>query len=516
MKNKLYILLPLLAFFSFSCNEFLDVQPDNRTVLDTDEKITSLLTSAYADHLFLMTTEMMSDNYDDFGSAYLFTRLQEELFYWRDVTETGSNESVKNVWEGYYKAIAHANQSLQTIEEWGNPERLNPHRGEALMSRAYHHFILVNVFCKHYSTQTGHSDMGIPYAEEPETVVDPGYDRGTVAGVYAKIERDIEEALPLIEDNLHAVPKYHFNRKAAYAFATRFYLYCRKYDKVIEYAKEVLGDNPTGMLRNTQALYALTTDFSIIANEYIKPEHNANLLLVTGLSDMGLITGAWLNGKRFMHSAPILSEKEEVAPGPWGNTVPYMRRLSYINGSLIFATIGKLPYLFEYTDPVAGMGYRRTVLAAFTAEEVLLNRAEAYILMGDYDNAVADIQTWVRRHLKDATTPGRNAINTFYGGVNYYTSTAPTVKKALNPEVPVVSAEQENFLHCLLHIRRIEQLFDGTRWFDIKRYGIEITRRTVDANLVVREVDKLTVDDPRRAAQLPADVIIAGLPANPR
>jgi tetratricopeptide (TPR) repeat protein len=519
MKNKYIIKLVAVALVvcGVSCNEFLDELPDNRTETNTPDKVTKLLTSAYADNLFFLTTEMSSDNFDDFGSTFSSDgRIQEQMFYWQEITETESNESTKDVWASYYMAIANANQALLAIEEMGNPASLNPQRGEALMSRAYHHFILVNVFCKHYSALTGDSDMGIPYMEGAETTVNPVYERGTVAGVYAKIEKDIEEALPLMDDDIYTVPKYHFNRKAAYAFASRFYLYYRKYDKVIQYAGEVLGDNPTNALRDVQALYSLTLDYQIIAEEYVKPEHQANLLLMTGYSNAALIFGHWTYGKRFMLSTDLLARGEIIAPGPWGNTSPYLRVISYSYGPMGFASVGKVPYLFEYSDPVAGIGFRHTVLVALGAEEVLLNRAEAYILQGEYDKATADIGIWVRRHLNGATAPSRSAINSFYSGISYYTSLAPTVKKQLHPEVPVASPEQESFLHCILHIRRLENIFEGTRWFDIKRYGIEITRRTIDANLVVREVDVLTVDDPRRAIQLPADVITAGLPANPR
>lgn len=47
----------------------------------------------------------------------------------------------------------------------GSPESLNGQKGEALLTRAYHHFMLVNVFCKHYSEQTSATDLGIPYME---------------------------------------------------------------------------------------------------------------------------------------------------------------------------------------------------------------------------------------------------------------------------------------------------------------------------------------------------------------
>ena len=66
-------------------------------------------------------------------------------------------------------------------------------------------------------------------------------------------------------------------------------------------------------------------------------------------------------------------------------------------------------------------------------------------------------------------------------------------------------------MQLLLHMRRLETLFEGQRMVDLKRYGIEF------CHLLNRE-DPLvfTAGDPRGAMQLPSDVINAGLPANPR
>ena len=66
-------------------------------------------------------------------------------------------------------------------------------------------------------------------------------------------------------------------------------------------------------------------------------------------------------------------------------------------------------------------------------------------------------------------------------------------------------------MYCLLHFRRIETVHEGLRWFDIKRFGIEI-----EHNINGQANDVLTKDDPRRVLQLPADVIGAGMQPNPR
>jgi hypothetical protein len=71
-------------------------------------------------------------------------------------------------------------------------------------------------------------------------------------------------------------------------------------------------------------------------------------------------------------------------------------------------------------------------------------------------------------------------------------------------------------LHCLLHIRRIETIHDGLRWFDVKRYNIVIYRRYLDENDNVEVLDTLTIDDERRAIQIPASSLSAGMTPNPR
>jgi hypothetical protein len=514
MIKKFYIAALAMMCFT-ACDRFLDEAPDNRTELDTDEKIMKLLVNGYADNVFALMTEMMSDNIDEKESTLTsFSMLQDQMYAWEDIVEVGT-ESPKLIWGKYYGAIAAANQVLQVIEERGNPEELNPQRGEALMIRAFHHFYLLNVFAKHYSEKTGESDMGIPYIEAPETTVNPQYERIPVAEVYRLIERDIETALPLIDDNAYSAVKYHFNRKAAFAFATRFYLFYRKYDKVIQYAGEVLGDNPERLLRDFGNIPNLTREQLSLAMDYIRPEHNANLLLVVCHSRLGTVFGNYGTGKKYMHSSFLSGTETTRCTAPWGyysSSMYHLPSLSYTSG---YVTQPKMPYLFEYTDPVAGIGYIRTVYPALQTDEILLCRAEAFIMKSDFENAAKDLTLWVRQHTTSTVSMTPEVINTYYSNLEYYTPFEPTTKKRLNPEFSITE-EQENFLHCLLHIRRIETVFEGLRWFDIKRFGIVIYRRYLDANNSVTVTDSLLVDDPRRAIQLPQDVINAGLPPNPR
>jgi hypothetical protein len=182
----------------------------------------------------------------------------------------------------------------------------------------------------------------------------------------------------------------------------------------------------------------------------------------------------------------------------------------------------RIPYLFEFVDPVAQTGYHRTNLAVLTADEALLNRAEANILLENYDAALNDINLWTANTLSSKANKvmTEQIIVDWANGLDYYTSLKPTPKKRLNPLMIDVEegSKLEAFLHAILYIRRIEFMHMGMRWFDVKRYGIEITRRTLSTTSInpVAEYDVLTIDDERRAIQLPSDVISAGLTPNPR
>ena len=237
-----------------SCDDYLDKVPDDRAEVNTVDKVAKLLVSAYAGNNSNLILEMSSDNARDNGSNYTPEELeQEEAYLWKDQTST-DNDAAQSVWDACYMAAAHANQALAAIDEMGNPAELNPYRGEALLCRAWAHFQLANVFCLAYNPQTADTDMGLPYSLAPETDVKPDYERGTMAELYKHISDDIDEGLPLIDDKVYTAPKYHFNKKAAYAFGARFNLFYQKWDKCIEYANAALGSNPVNLLRNWRHL----------------------------------------------------------------------------------------------------------------------------------------------------------------------------------------------------------------------------------------------------------------------
>lgn len=516
-RNILHIALGGVLILS-SCSDFLDTLPDNRTEIDSADKMAKLLVSAYPTTTYILLTEMSSDNAMDNGISYdLIGQQQEEAYLWKDVTAE-SNDSPKMLWDAHYNAIAAANQVLQQIEEEGSPAGMNPHKGEALLCRAYSHFVLANLFCMPYNPATASTELGIPYATRPETEVRPYYERGTLAETYKYIQEDLEAGLPLINDNLYSVPKYHFNIKAAYAFAARFYLFTQQWNEVIKVADRVLGTVPSKVLRDWSGI--IQSASKDVANVYNDPKLACNLMFLPSYSETGYVLGSYTLGERYGHGNEIFTS-ETVAAYYNDNICPW-GRLAMLNQISALETKNnffKSMVYFEYIDKESGTGYVHYLDIPFRTDETLLCRAEAYTLLGGEENenkALADINMWIKSHSTTKTATTLREINRFYDGIGYASTESTqlrSIKKHLNPLGFTVEegSQQENMIQLILHLRRIELLHDGMRWFDLKRYGIELVHNQDGNSDIV-----LKKDDKRRAFQLPQDVISAGLQANPR
>lgn len=523
MKKINLYLLALAVGTSFSaCDSYLDKMPDNRTELDTKEKITDMLVSCYPTTNFAEINEMTSDNTDEIAGAAntAMNVMQEQLATWKDVTAE-EEDSPYMLWNDSYHAIASANMVLEAINSLPDPSSMSAQKGEALLCRAYNHFILTNVFTMGYRPSTANTDLGIPYMKTVENTVSPNYPRGTVAEDYKQMAEDIEEGLPLINDAIHTVTAYHFNKKAAYAFAARFYLYYvqtdkSNYDKVIKYATEVLTGNPANALRDWKSVGGLTPNDGVRQTQFVNVEEKANLMLYSTRSLWARVYGPYNLGQKYCHGTRLAQTETCRATTLWGS---YSRMYYTIPQYLGFAKVlmPKLSEYFEYTDVVNRIGYAHVMYPALLADEVILNRAEAYAMKGQYAEAAADLNTFVHAFTSytGQITPAR--VASVYGdAMAYYTPTAPTPKKELHPDFTVTPGEQENFIHAILHTRRILTLHEGLRWFDVKRYGLKIYRRRYETSGQWTVLDSLDVNDPRRALQLPASVINAGLEANPR
>ena len=521
MKKYIGFSIIALGLTLTSCDDWLDKLPDNRMELQTPSDVSNLLVSAYPSAHPAYLLEMYSDNTDECvnPSWSEASRFQAQAYKWEDITETGEDESPQELWNRHYLAIASANAAIDLIEGKGSPAEYNEQLGEALLCRAYAMFQLSTVFCKAYNPATASTDLGLPYPTHPEKVVGTVYTRGTMEDLYGQIDKDLQRGLPLVSSN-YSKPKFHFNTEAAKAFAARFYLYKGDFAKAITYATEVLGADPTAKARDWDAYSALNMNQQIRPEAWVSADEKCNFLLQTVYSEWGAISGPYIYGEKYAHSYRITYDEDIASKGPFGAANSTFKQRVWSNTALANLFHRKVPYEFEYTDLQAGIGYPHAEYAVFTTEQLLLERAEAYALSGELQKAVDDYNTIMKIYQKYPKTFTLKQIVDFYNGVDYYTPKKATVKKHFVKPVYTIDAEgsdQEALLQAILHLRRIMELGEGYRMQDVKRYGIVIYRRQTNTSFTISAVtDSLTVDDPRRAIQLPQDVITSGLEPNDR
>lgn len=519
MKKYSILLLAAGLLSLTSCNEYLDKLPDDRAEVNSLDKAKQFLVSAYPNYSPNFIFETSCDNRTDNGVLYVGQPNQHQAYRWQTI-ETESNDDPKAIWNANYEACAIANMALESIE--GTSAEANGLRAEALLCRAYAMFQTANTFCMAWNEEKADEYLGIPYPKVSGVTVD---ERGTLRDTYKSINDDIEEALPMLNDTYLSVPKYHFNARAAYAFAARFNLYYRNYDKAIEYATKALGNNPSSLMRNTID-YATLAGVDDIHNKWIRTGENCNFMLLAAYSIAGRAAQGSSSYKRFAHNRDIITTQTFWAKSPWstgasaatGNALVEARR-QYGTNQCVY-----LPSLledFEVTDKVNNTGYAHVVDPVFTGDETILVRAEAYIMKNQYTAALADMNTWLTGH-SDVTSPmfltlTEENVNASLNNIKMTevpsrTVGEETIKKPLNPQgFAVEEGTQTNLIYVLLHMRRLTTMYQGLRWLDIKRWGIEFTH-----HLDNEEDITFKAGDLRGAIQLPADVIEAGLEANPR
>ena len=517
-----------------SCDK-LDEVPDNRSEIDNAEKVAQLLTSGYPKSSPAVICELSGDNLVDNNVVVpathngAYSAWHDEAYKWEDIMNysTGEQDTPYAVWEANYQGIAVANHAIEAMKQMSNDPAHDPQFsaswGEAHILRAYLHFVLVNVFAQ--SSQ----DWGIPYTTEPETVVNVDYSqphyRKSVAEVYKLIEQDILEGIDLIDDSKYKVPAYHFNKNAAHAFAARFYLFWRKYDKCLEHANAALGNNPASMLRKWSSLNTNTMDTRL--NDYNDEKAACNFLIQPTYSIQDRMMSACRycinNGKKFDDdedgSKTVYSTDDILYKGGgpnWTGYVPAYAGNLFIWGNQDYGVwLFRVYEYFEYTDKIAGIGYVHMLYQPLTAEETLLCRAEAKLFLGDREGAITDLGYWTTSKMVE-TPLTQSGIDNKYGGEPGSQYVDDLHMQEMSSEFKQLTDEEMRVLYCILHFRRIENMFEGLRWFDIKRYGITVHHAYRGPQEDEIHHDWLKWNDPRRVLQIPNNVINAGYPSNDR
>lgn len=444
--RKIFLSLTVVGLLGLtSCqDDFMDFEPSASTVVN-DETIQN---EAQLQLAVLGAYDAIQSNFA-YGNYYItaqeilsdngFVKAQSsnrfnDFYQFTHATSTGG--SISNMWTIGYRAIARTNFVLSFQDKF-NSDEAKLYFAEAKAIRSIVLFNLVNYYARPYGTID--QDLGIPVP----TIFESGTQlpRLTVEEVYQEIISQLEEAvidLPTVGD----YGTYRFTKKAAYGLLSRAYLYKKDYQKAIENADLAMAN---------ATLLGIDSD---LIDYYLNPSSNNETLFAIGFSELDnpnandALYATWSKGRyedtaatsefvSILDEGDIRHQLYEAKEDVNDNPVPYW------------------VYKFGPLD---------NDVVVLRATEAMLNKIEA-LYYTNPGQAQTELVNWVKNN--------RNASYDFNGS-------------------------GQDLLDEILRQRRIELAFEGHRYFDLGRYGLDIHR---GANSTA--ISEIPFSDYRRVFPIP-------------
>jgi hypothetical protein len=184
---------------------------------------------------------------------------------------------------------------------------------------------------------------------------------------------------------------------------------------------------------------------------------------------------------------------------------PFDKSWAYrVFGTDLFYNLPKLDEYFKITNQSAGIGFAFTQIVLFDKDEVLLNRAEAYAMLGDYTNSLSDLNIFManktRSHDPSTDILTEESIEQLY----------PVVANEYTPSY-TLDDKQTSFVKAIAEFKRREYYHEGLRWFDVKRFALKVEHEIEDNQIITLEKN-----DNRKLLQIPGIAIARGITPNPR
>lgn len=311
----------------------------------------------------------------------------------------------------------------------GTTERKNGIRAEALATRAWSHFNMVNYYCKPYVETTASTDPGFPIIDKADVNV-TSFPRGTLKQSYDFIINDLKEAL----QSIPARPTIgtRMSRLAVEGLLGKVYLFMGKPAAALPYLKDALAHVAAN---GTPALYDYNVTFESGGSFLPIDPNNGPLSPGQNPSDIqeAVVSKVWNCGpyQQFPNNGLVLTPQ---AAALFGASDLRLRWYKATNPDNTPNAGGRLR---KY-----GLQYARYGLQL---PELYLLSAECKARTNDLTGAVADLEE-LRRHRMPAT----DAV------------------------VPATIATNQNELIKFVIDERIREFAsEGYRWFDMRRLAVD-------------------------------------------
>lgn len=337
-------------------------------------------------------------------------------------------------WETRYQTINEANFVIASAQELASSPAANRVLGEALFLRALNYFDLARIFAYEPNQVVAGWDRGVVLRSEPTRSASEAdfKPRASVQETYEFIEDDLLRAVDLLAVDGTSGP-YFANEAAAEALLARLYLYWERWSDAATYA--------TRAMEHTSARLASASEYPTM---FLR---QPNIESLFELNYDPATESLWVN---------VCMACYTHEDGTWFSIWPTDELLALFEDAdvrnEVFPTADNgVRFVNKYAETVGDNTDNSPIIRY---AELLLIRAEAYAEMGQEAQARADL---------DRLRGARNA----------------------GP----VAASGAALVQEILDERRRELNFEGHRWFDLKRRGMDIPKPAHSGNAPLAYTD---------------------------
>ena len=405
----------LVAFTA--CNKYLDITPKGSQLVSTTQDYYDLV--AYPNRGYPVNNfqYLVDDQYlKESNVIGLTPNINTINFLFQEKEDRVSQINSSSFYNQCYKYIAQWNMIISLVDEsTGDSQLKTLAKAEAKMFRAFDYFHLINVYAKAYDASTAAQDGGVCIMDKYDLEAKPA--KATVQQVYDFIQKDIDDAIPHLQEN--PANPYHPSLAFAYALKAKVHLFKREIAEAQAAAEKAMQLN--GQLIDLVQYEKLggPSKTPIIA------ENNPEVLsymYINGYTEMNF-------GYSYMLSPELTSmfDKEDKR---------FSLFYTKTNASFLDIGAGASYYNVRYTAfffPTVGL----------KTPEIYLMLAECYARQDQYAKAISLLNT-----LRKTRIEGEKAI------------------------LPVPTTRKE-VMELVINERRRELPIGYHRFFDLKRLNLE-------------------------------------------
>ncbi|RXK81768.1 RagB/SusD family nutrient uptake outer membrane protein [Filimonas effusa] len=414
MKYLLKMVLPGFVLLLAGCSAFVDVAAPPQ--LTGEEYVFSSDETAEQSVRGLYSKMGQQDNFSDCMFSLLLSLMSDDLVSTaasptRDVFQNnsllpGNTMVTNNFWRKGYEYIYHANACLQGLQNSTgvSAARNKQLTGEMHLMRAFLYYHMVNLF------------GGVPLQTGIDYAVNKELPRASEKEVWDLIIADAVAATQELGSYVAGDVKTRPCKEAALAFLSRVQLYRQHWQQAIDAATKVINSRMYVIEENLSGVF-LTTSKEVIWQLGFNSEIPMIMQATTYIPASALLR------PQLTATASLMAafEAGDMRQKTWLRTV----------------IVGGKNYYYPFKYISRAIPNITEKICFMRLAEVYLNRAEAYLHLGNITAAVADVNL-IRKRANLPALPD--------------TISAASLEKTIANE------------------RRVEMMFEwGHRWYDLKR-----------------------------------------------